>query len=896
VFRRRRPLSLLCLAVAACETPPPPPPPPAAPPLAFDFAGCAQVLAGPVCVLTPGESRVRLRAVDSAACALVAEGRMPASAAAGSPLVLDVEPETVAAGALSLRCGEHRGSLALATGAPPPVVFSEIRGRPASFALAVLAEALPKADPGEASRLWFERARAENRSGRVAEARASLGRSVELAAASGQLDVAVRARLLRAFLAITTRDFPAADADIEAARTSAGPWAEGRLLAAFHAAVLARESGAYREADEALEDADALARIFLPSFRDAVANERAALGQALGRPEEVIAGLSAALGPERTDCAAVPMLGNLAWAQLRLREVSPAAAPDPEPTLLRLRALEEPCQQPPTYRQATRLNLAFAALLSGRLDAASTALTEAAALPEDLESARWRLDLVGRLALSRGRHIEARAAYARLLALGQAAGEPEVIWRAHDGLARVARDARRPDAAIEAWRAAEAVLDTAVARVPVDAGRQRFLGTFESSARALVDALVARGALDEAAKVARWARRRALAAAALQARLARSNGPAFEAFRTALEAWRARRRALEESAAADWRLTATELDLARGRRARDLAALERDLSALLDRLSGPVGAPVELPPPPGGAAEVTWFPGETGFYAFVRRADAPGTQVFRLGPAPATGGAPWALAPVAAALDGVSRLRVLAHGPVRALDLHAASVGPGNEPAVARWTFEYPLDLSPAAADAPSAPLRVGLVADPRGDLAAAAREAGLVEARLRARGIELADALRGEQATGSALRRLLSSVDVLHYAGHGVFSGRDGFEGALRLAGEDRLTVGDVLLLPRVPGRLVLSACEAARTAAGPGEGAEGLGIAQAFVLAGAGQVVAATRPVRDAAAARLMDVLHGGAAGPEFDLVRALAEAQRAAAQGGADDDWAAFRVVVP
>jgi CHAT domain-containing protein len=309
-----------------------------------------------------------------------------------------------------------------------------------------------------------------------------------------------------------------------------------------------------------------------------------------------------------------------------------------------------------------------------------------------------------------------------------------------------------------------------------------------------------------------------------------------------------------------------------------------------------VGAPVELPPPPGGAAEVTWFPGETGFYAFVRRADAPGTQVFRLGPAPATGGAPWALAPVAAALDGVSRLRVLAHGPVRALDLHAASVGPGNEPAVARWTFEYPLDLSPAAADAPSAPLRVGLVADPRGDLAAAAREAGLVEARLRARGIELADALRGEQATGSALRRLLSSVDVLHYAGHGVFSGRDGFEGALRLAGEDRLTVGDVLLLPRVPGRLVLSACEAARTAAGPGEGAEGLGIAQAFVLAGAGQVVAATRPVRDAAAARLMDVLHGGAAGPEFDLVRALAEAQRAAAQGGADDDWAAFRVVVP
>jgi hypothetical protein len=892
------------LLLSACKDADPPAPssPPgdtALAPLAFEFAGCAQVRRGPVCLLAAGPeaNTLRLRAREDT-CDLVVDDR-PVVPGAGPSAVVTPGPESLASGALRLRCGDRRASLTVGTAAEPPLLDG-LRGLPPDEALAALGEALRSASGEAAARLLYERARVENRTGRVDAARETLGQAISAADAEERIDLAVRARLLRAFLATTARDFAPARADIGAALARTGDWAEGRMLGLFHRAVLERESGSFRAAVEALEATEALALDLVPAFRDAVANERAALGQALGRPEEVIAGLTAVLGPNRTDCAAVPMLGNLAWAQLRLREADPAAAADPEPTLRRLRALEAPCEQPPTYRQATRLNLAFAALLAGRAEDAERALAESAALPLDVEASRWRLDLEGRLALRRGRNPQARAAYGRLLALGQAAGEPEVVWRAHDGLARIARQAGRPRDAIAAWRAAEGVLDTAVARVPVDAGRQRFLGALEGSARGLVEALAVGGPADvaEAAAVARRARRRALEAAALQARLARATTPADAGFQAELSTWRARRRVLEAEAADDWRLSAGELAAARRRRIQALDEQERALSGLLDGLAGPV--PAAGPPPslPDGTAEVVFFPGERGWFAFLRRFDSAETRAVLLGPPPDRLTPEWALGPVVPHLGGVTRLRVLAHGPLRALDLHAARLAAEGRPAVSTWAFEYPLDLStPTGTVGPAnRPRRFAVVADARGDLAAALHEADRVEGRARTRGLTVAQALRGPVATAEAVRGLLADVDVLHFAGHGAFAGREGYEGALLLAGEDRLTVGDVLLLPRVPGRLVLSACEAARTAHGPGQGAEGLGIAQALVLAGAGQVVAANRAVRDEAAFALMESLYGEADPDDFDLAWALARAQRAMIAQRPGDDWVAFRVVVP
>jgi CHAT domain-containing protein len=89
-----------------------------------------------------------------------------------------------------------------------------------------------------------------------------------------------------------------------------------------------------------------------------------------------------------------------------------------------------------------------------------------------------------------------------------------------------------------------------------------------------------------------------------------------------------------------------------------------------------------------------------------------------------------------------------------------------------------------------------------------------------------------------------------------------------------------------------VLSGCEAARATA---SSAPALGIAQVFVVAGAREVVAATRPVDDALAAqivsRVMTSLDASAA-----LGTALARAQADLAGEKPQSDWATFRVLVP
>lgn len=94
----------------------------------------------------------------------------------------------------------------------------------------------------------------------------------------------------------------------------------------------------------------------------------------------------------------------------------------------------------------------------------------------------------------------------------------------------------------------------------------------------------------------------------------------------------------------------------------------------------------------------------------------------------------------------------------------------------------------------------------------------------------------------------------------------------------------------------MILSGCDAARTAGA----AEGLGLAQALVVAGSEEVLAPTSPVSDDLAAKLAARLYESEAGAA--LVRlepgALAIATRAAITrlrlDDPDADWAAFRVI--
>jgi CHAT domain-containing protein len=117
-----------------------------------------------------------------------------------------------------------------------------------------------------------------------------------------------------------------------------------------------------------------------------------------------------------------------------------------------------------------------------------------------------------------------------------------------------------------------------------------------------------------------------------------------------------------------------------------------------------------------------------------------------------------------------------------------------------------------------------------------------------------------------------------VHFATHGRLDGQSPERSHILLAGDYRLTVVDVQLLPLEGVDLaVLSACET-------GVGAQGLEfatLARAFAHAQVPTTVATLWRVNDEASARLMESFYA-AWGEKQDVFAALADAQRAMLKG--------------
>jgi len=148
---------------------------------------------------------------------------------------------------------------------------------------------------------------------------------------------------------------------------------------------------------------------------------------------------------------------------------------------------------------------------------------------------------------------------------------------------------------------------------------------------------------------------------------------------------------------------------------------------------------------------------------------------------------------------------------------------------------------------------------------------------------------LAGESASAEAVRAQLGTSDLLHYAGHGDYSGQGGWESSLLLADGTRLTLGDLLALEHVPSWVVLSGCETGRVAGDAP--VAGLGLAQAFLLAGSRSVIAATRPADDRRVPAFFAELYRRWA-EEPDLARAMQGAQLAWREQN-PTEWSIFRL---
>ncbi|WP_336630654.1 MULTISPECIES: CHAT domain-containing protein [unclassified Microbacterium] len=121
------------------------------------------------------------------------------------------------------------------------------------------------------------------------------------------------------------------------------------------------------------------------------------------------------------------------------------------------------------------------------------------------------------------------------------------------------------------------------------------------------------------------------------------------------------------------------------------------------------------------------------------------------------------------------------------------------------------------------------------------------------------APVLHGADATVAAVASAAGTADVLHIAAHGHHSVDNPLFSGVQLA-DGALFGYDIDLMPTVPAAVVLSSCEAGRSAVRWGE--EAIGMARAWLHAGSASVVAAPVVVADDDACEVLGSLHDGLA----------------------------------
>jgi hypothetical protein len=447
---------------------------------------------------------------------------------------------------------------------------------------------------------------------------------------------------------------------------------------------------------------------------------------------------------------------------------------------------------------------------------------------------------------------------------------------------------------LETLGKAEALLDEQSLRIPIDEGREAFMATRQAIVSLHIELLLDRGDSAQALGVARHARSRILRQLEQGDRLSSLGADKRDRWTRLLVEYQQRRTALEERAKEEWRLPADQ-------RFQDQAARKAEAkkaNQLLDQallLLGDAGKRPgeEAPPLPPGELILAYHPLGRGWVGFAADGETVTVHRFEL---PPDRRQPEELArrlllPFRAAIQQARRIKILASGPLELVDFHALPFG--NSVLLAKCPVVYGLDL-PAFAGPAAPPLpgrRALLVADPRGDLPGALAEARTVRQILRSASRPwIIEELRNAKASAPAVRGRLAAADLLHYAGHGTFSGFGGWESSLLLAEKTRLTLGDLMSLERRPAWVVLSGCDTGRSSAETA--VEGLGLAHAFLLAGSQTVIASTRRAADLTVpAFFADFYRQWDREP--DPAAALQRAQLSWRQRSPGADWSGFRL---
>jgi tetratricopeptide (TPR) repeat protein len=656
---------------------------------------------------------------------------------------------------------------------------------------------------------------------------------------------------------------------------------------AFHEGLFAQRTGDLRAALDWQRRAVAAAeRLGLTSLRDNALDQMAAVYTELGRFDDAEAVQRSLLGglPDHKDpCEhswlTVSRVGALGWILLVRAEAEGTgfSREDPTEMLEQTLVLQQTCGHAAGDQANTQVNLALAAWIHGDLEAVTSHLDLAETLQpggDPLYSA-WMADLRGRVALKRGDLGSALVSADRSLVLARIRGAPDVLFQAHAGRAEVLWADGRIEPAIQAFDQAHAVLWAGTSSVPIDAGRAQFLRARQRITERYVSLLLEQGRALDAMAVVRRARSNVLRTAQLSHRVASFSPTERKQWQDALTRYAGIRDEQKASAAGSWQLSAVELTAlepqrqAREDRARE--ALDGVLAVLKER-----DDTVQLRSPGPGEVLLAWFPVDGQWVGFAATDQTVESALVGLLPDNPTALGRVLLSPFSELLAEADQVTMLPWGPLRQVDLHALPLR--DQALIANVRVVYSLDLRDT--HRPTLGDRWLVVADPTGDLPHARTEGQRVAGATQT--------LIGQQATLARVLAELPQASRFHYAGHAEYFADDALGAGLVLA-DGALRIGDVLSLPAVPQQVVLSACESGRTS---GSDVETWGLAQAFITAGAVEVVATLRPIEDTAGAALSAALYAQDSGLSLAVRLQVALVEL---RGGEDADWDSYRVWV-
>lgn len=747
--------------------------------------------------------------------------------------------------------------------------------------------------------------------GRLAMARgqneaaaASLRASIEAHRAGGRASDQVRDAQALTYLLSKQSRFVEARAALAEADAALPGYDEGRPHTSYYRALMARDTGAMRTALRELEAAERGAtRLGLRALRDDVIQVTAYLLQSLGRSTEalrLVDKLSADLSTETDPCKRAAYAGSIANVLLLGGEQTELPRHTDRARQLLAGALEDFRRCPrAVLEQVALVNLAWAEVLGGAFEGSEATLAEAVRRGAEGQPAltSWVADLRGRAALGRGKPRDALRHFDHLAKVAASQPTSDAAWRAAAGRGEALEALHRLADARASYAEAEELLVRLTSGVPLSGGRGSYLAGHERSARRLVDLLMRGGAASDALEVVRRARARALAFSRRMDRLEHLDAASRTRWDDALARHHRAAGAAAELSSTAWSVPASSLH----EREAEIAAQQRlAREALEDGLAtlGEAPAATEVAPSrPAGEAILAFHPSRGERYWVFLSGDE-GVRAERVElPAEGSGTAAWGralLGPFASELRAARSVRVLPYGRVNDVDVHALPFD--GAPLIASRPVRYAMDLAPlptpvadaVSGDARGTKRRGLVVADPSSDLVHALAEG--TEAAQRLATWEVTS-LAQSGARRSDVLAALPRVDLLHFAGHGVFEGIAGWESRLELA-DAPLSLGDVLALPDAPRWVVLSSCRTARTAS-ESNGVD-LSLAHAFLVAGTSAVLAATRDVPDALGQRLASSLYGDAAGSEWNLPSSATRALSDLARENSQLDWAAYRLV--